>query len=219
MKAATLTKVSGKRTPITWRMADRVRSRRSSGPTQLPGNYISSGSGTWLRGTATEQICILGSSGMRRKRRRHWVAEMARCVKGTGEFSGKAAEPYGHLVSTTYGTDEVWRIPEIDYTQTHSYGTGNIPDHGTVVHKEALAHAAFGKPHLMAEFGIDWRSPDNKYDPDGKGINLHNALWASALSGEAGGAMIWWWDNYIHPTKLYPHFEPLAKFAQRVPWT
>lgn len=148
-----------------------------------------------------------------------WVAEMARFVKGTGEFAGQPADPYDHLLTTTYGKPEVWRIPEIDLTQTHSYGTGNIADHAPVAHKDARDHAAFGKPHLLSEFGIDWRSPDTKYDAEGKGINLHNALWASALSGHAGGAMIWWWDNYIHPRKLYPHFTPLRQFTDTVPWT
>jgi Domain of unknown function (DUF5060) len=147
-----------------------------------------------------------------------WVAEMARFLKGTGEFNGQAADPYGHLVTTTYGDADVWKIPEIDFAQTHSYGTGNIADHAPVIISEAAKHAAYGKPHLMGEFGIDWRSPDNKYDPDGKGLNLHNALWASAVSGDAGGAMIWWWDNYVHPKKLYGAYTPLKHFTDEVPW-
>lgn len=71
----------------------------------------------------------------------------------------------------------------------------------------------------MVEFGIDWRAPDTKYDPRGKGINLHNGLWASACSGNAGTAMIWWWDSYVHPKNLYFQFEPLKKFLEGVPWT
>ena len=148
-----------------------------------------------------------------------WVAEMARCLKGTGEFAEHRADPFGHLVSTTYGDPAVWHIPEIDFTQTHSYGTGNIPDHAVETAKDARAHASFGKPHLLAEFGIDWRSPDQKYDPDGKGVNLHNGLWASAFSGNAGGAMLWWWDNYVHPAGLYGQFKALRNFVDTVPWT
>jgi hypothetical protein len=148
-----------------------------------------------------------------------WVAEMARCLKGAGEFTGHGADPYGHLVTTTYGNPEVWNLPEIDITQTHSYGVGDLPDQGPKIYQEGRRHAAFGKPHLMAEFGIDWRSPDSQYDPDGKAINFHNALWASLLSGDAGGAMIWWWDNYVHPKKLYAPFTALRKFADTVPWT
>ncbi len=131
-----------------------------------------------------------------------WVAEMARYLKGTGEFQKDRADPYCHLVTTTYGSPEVWKIPEIDLSQTHSSGQGNIADHAPVVHEDAQKHAQYGKPHLMAEFGIDWRGPDSKYDPEGLGVNLHNALWASTCSGDAGAAMIWWWDNYIHPKGL-----------------
>jgi hypothetical protein len=148
-----------------------------------------------------------------------WVGEMARFLKGTGEFAGQAADPLGHLVTTTYGNADVWKIPEIDFSQSHHYGMGNEPDHAPVIHKDARDHFRFGKPHLMGEFGIDWRGPDNKYDPDGKAINLHNGLWASALSGNAGGAMTWWWDSYVHPKNLYAHFTPLRKFAAAVPWT
>jgi hypothetical protein len=148
-----------------------------------------------------------------------WVAEMARFIKGTGEFSGQPADPYGHLLTTTYGAAEVWKLPEIDFTQSHSYGTGNIADHALEAHKDAVQHAGYGKPHLLGEFGIDWRSPDSKYDPDKKGVNLHNALWASTLSGNAGGAMIWWWDNYVHPANLYWQFTPLRKFIDTIPWT
>lgn len=148
-----------------------------------------------------------------------WVAEMARYLKGTGEFKGQPADPYDHLVTTTYGTPEVWKIPEIDFTQTHHYGKGDVADHAPVVHSDARQHAVYPKPHLLGEFGIDWRAPDAKYDPDHKGVNLHNALWASACSGNAGGAMIWWWDNYIRPANLYGQFAPLRKFADTVPWT
>jgi hypothetical protein len=148
-----------------------------------------------------------------------WVAEMARCLKGTGEFAGQPADPFAHLVTTTYGNAEIWKIPELDFTQSHHYGTGEVLDHAPVLHDDARTHAAFGKPHLMGEYGIDWRSPDNKYDPEGKGINLHNGLWASAMSGNAGGGMLWWWDSYVHPRNLYPHFTPLRKFADTVPWT
>ncbi len=147
-----------------------------------------------------------------------WVAEMARYLKGTAQSAGPTLDPYAHLVSTTYGNDEVWKLPEIDFTQTHSYGTGNIADHAVVVREESRKHAKFAKPHLMAEFGIDWRSPDAKYDPESKGINFHNALWSSLVSGDAGTAMIWWWDNYIHPKGLVGQFSAVRRFVDAVPW-
>ena len=148
-----------------------------------------------------------------------WVAEMARCLKGTGEFAGQPLDPYGHLVTTTYGTAEIWRLPEVDFSQSHNYGMGDVPDHAPVIHRDALVNASCGKPHLMAEFGIDWRTADNKYDAEGRAFNLHNGLWASALSGNAGSAMIWYWDGYVHPHRLYAQLTPLRRFADTVPWT
>jgi hypothetical protein len=148
-----------------------------------------------------------------------WTAEMARFLKGTGEFAGQPADPHGHLVSTSYGNGTLWRIPEIDFTMSHHYGTGNLPDHAPVIHLDARGHVLFEKPHLMAEFGIDYRKPDSEYDPQGRAVNFHNGLWASMASGNAGSGMLWWWDNYVHPKNLYATFTGLRRFAERVPWT
>ncbi len=141
-----------------------------------------------------------------------WIADMARYLKGTGPYAGRPADPYGHLVSTTYGNDAIWRLPEIDFTMTHNYGTGNIPDYAPVIHSDAIQHTAYGKPHLMAEYGIDWRKPDTDYDPAGKGVNLHNGLWSGIASG-SGTGMLWWWDNYIAPKNLYGQFNGVRAFV------
>jgi len=148
-----------------------------------------------------------------------WVAKMADFLKGTGSFNGSPADPFRHLVSTTYGTDEIWRLPGVDFTMTHSYGTGNIPDHAPVVYDDAQQHRKYSKPHLMAEFGIDWRTEDRQYDPAGLGINLHNGIWAGIASGDAGGAMIWYWDNYVAPLKVYRPFVAARKFADKIAWS
>jgi len=148
-----------------------------------------------------------------------WVAEMARFLKGTGEFSGAPADPFGHMVSTTYGKKEVWETPEIDFTMTHHYGQGDVPDSSPVIHYDARKYDIFKKPHLMAEFGIDWRKSDNPYDPQNKAVNLHNGLWSAACSGGAGGAMVWYWEGYVHPGNLYGQFTALRQFADCVPWT
>ena len=98
------------------------------------------------------------------------------------------------------GTADVWNLPEIDLTQTHRYGDeGSMKDVAPVILTDAREHDRYPKPHLMGEFGISWRNSDAKFDPTGMATNLHNGLWAGALSGDAGGAAIWWWDNYVHP--------------------
>jgi hypothetical protein len=148
-----------------------------------------------------------------------WTAEMARFLKGTGEFQGQPADPHGHLISTSYGNGALWRIPEIDFTMSHHYGMGNIADHAPIVHLDARGHQPFEKPHLMAEFGIDYRKPDSEYDPNGRAVNFHNGLWSAMASGNAGSGMIWWWDNYVHPKNLYGTFTGLRRFTDQVPWT
>ena len=148
-----------------------------------------------------------------------WVSEMAQFLKGTGAYKGAPADPYGHLISTTYGDEAVWKLPEIDFTMSHHYGTGDIADHALVIHSDAQVHEKYGKPHLMAEFGIDWRDPDSKYDPNGLGIDFHNGMWASIASGNAGTGMLWWWDNYIAPQNLYGQFRPVRQFVDAVDWT
>ena len=122
-----------------------------------------------------------------------WVQEMAGYLK--------ANDPNRHLVTNSYptvGTADVWNLPEIDLTQTHRYGDeGSMKDVAPVILADAREHDRYPKPHLMGEFGISWRNSDAKFDPTGMATNLHNGLWAGALSGDAGGAMIWWWDNYV----------------------
>lgn len=148
-----------------------------------------------------------------------WVSEMSQFLKGSGAFAGHPADPYRHLITTTYGNPGVWKIPEVDWTESHLYGTGNIPDLAAPIAADAVDAAKYGKPHLMAEFGIDYRKPDTAYDPDGLGIDLHNGIWAAATSGDTGSAMTWWWDNYVDPKNLYREFAPLAKVASKIEWT
>jgi len=143
-----------------------------------------------------------------------WVREMAAYLKQN--------DPYRHLVTNSYstvGTPAVWNLPEIDLTQTHRYGDeGTMKDIAPVILDDARQHDRYAKPHFLGEFGISWRGDDSKFDPAGLGTNLHNGLWASALTGNAGGASLWWWDSYVEPKNQYPRFTGLARFAATVDW-
>ena len=143
-----------------------------------------------------------------------WLAEMGTFLKQT--------DPYHHLVTNSYsttGTAAVWDLPQMDFTQTHRYGDeGSVKDITPLILDDARLHDRYGKPHFMGEFGISWRGDDSKFDPAGLGTNLHNGLWASALTGNAGGASIWWWDSYVEPKNQYPRFTGLARFAAAVDW-
>lgn len=140
-----------------------------------------------------------------------WVAEMAAFLK--------QHDVNRHLVSTTYGTPEVWKNPDIDFSMTHHYGdSGSISDFGSLFEHHTQAHRQFDKPYFIAEFGIDWRTSDVHYDPQGRGQNLHNGLWSGVMAGGAGTPMLWYWDDYIHRKNVYPVFRPIARFVQQVDW-
>jgi hypothetical protein len=141
-----------------------------------------------------------------------WVAEMAAYLR--------SIDPQKHLITTTYGYDDVWRIPEIDYTQSHTYGTEDRR-HDCVAEISRLCREhteKYAKPHLVGEFGIDWQTGDSRHDPEGHGTNLHNGLWSALASRSMGGAMVWYWDGYVHPLNLYREFNALQRFVNDVPW-
>jgi hypothetical protein len=144
-----------------------------------------------------------------------WIKEMAAYLK--------ANDPYRHLVTTSYGAvgpAEVWQLPDIDLTQRHFYGDdGSVHDVMPVVAADARWHDRYAKPHLLAELGISWRRSDNDFDPYHTAANLHSGLWASAMSGDAGGATIWWWYDYIRPHDLWGQLTPLARFAATISWS
>ena len=140
-----------------------------------------------------------------------WTAEMAAYLKRN--------DPHRHLVSTSYGDDDTWRCPDIDFTMTHMYGqAGNTADFTSRIQREVKNLAKHEKPYLLAEFGIDWQAPDRKWDPRGTGVNMHNGAWTALMSGAAGTSMLWWWDNYVHPLNVYKILTPVRRFADTIDW-
>ena len=143
-----------------------------------------------------------------------WYKEMSDAIA--------ALDAYRHPITNSYSTvgdAPTLSLPLMDVTQTHRYGDdGSMSDITPVIIADAKEYFSYKKPHLMGEYGISWRGSDADYDPGGTGTNLHNGLWASAMAGNAGGAMIWWWDSYVHPKNLYGNFTPLAKFAKPIAW-
>jgi hypothetical protein len=48
--------------------------------------------------------------------------------------------------------------------------------------------------------------------------DVHNALWASALSGLSGTALPWWWER-LDQQDVYSLYRPLSRFVHNIPWT
>jgi len=150
-----------------------------------------------------------------------WTAEMAAELR--------RLDPYGHPVANTLAayTDwpEFWAMPAIDFVQLHAYiyedwePTPKQYDAAALVLDQAQDFQQFNKPFLVAEFGFHPTGGTNRRNKlDRLGLHLHNALWASCLSGAAGAPMLWWWDNYVDPNDLYYHYRALGRFLAGVDW-
>jgi hypothetical protein len=147
-------------------------------------------------------------------------------VKWTEEMAGylKKHDPYDHMVTTSLGLltvwDEVWKLPCIDFSQLHVYlpqpNSADEPWERSAVAAVLRAGARlrhFGKPYHVSEFGyLDLHEINRTNEKDSGGVHLHNAIWASLLSGAAATPSIWWWRDYVHEKNLYVHYASAAGF-------
>ena len=71
-------------------------------------------------------------------------------------------------------------------------------------------------PTLLSAFSLNpWFEPTAD-DPEG--VHVQTTMWASALSGAAGGAMPDWGETYVVPLNLQRYYPALAAFASGVDW-
>jgi hypothetical protein len=131
-----------------------------------------------------------------------------------GEYL-RRLDPWQHLITTSFadsnGREVIDRLPILDYTTTHNYGSRDTSAALTSFHRKK---EAYGKPHYVAEFGTGAMGEDARVDPTG--IALHSGIWSTVMDGAAGTAMLWWWDNHIHPHDLYYRFAALSRFLKGV---
>lgn len=115
----------------------------------------------------------------------------------------KVADPYRHPVTTSYsgacwpGCTQPWSDDAYDLAQVHSY----LPDYWMSLRKAAAHMLKVGKPVIVGELGIDFQGEKNK--TDAAGTHLLNTTLLAALVGFEGGAMSWWWDDWIEPNGLW----------------
>lgn len=141
-----------------------------------------------------------------------WIAEMSAFMRQN--------DIHRHLLTTTYGGDDVWLLDTMDYAQAHYYGSDeDCPDAAPFIYARSMSWTEkYQKPFMMGEFGIDWKRSDNVHDPKGIGTNMHNGLWAAVVGRSFGTAAIWYWDAYVDALNLYPQFTSVARFAEMVDW-
>jgi hypothetical protein len=140
---------------------------------------------------------------------RQWHARMAAALR--------AMDPCRHLITTSFantrGDPAVDQLPGLDYAQTHHY---NSPDLAVTLAKAQAQKSAYGKPHLVGEIGADSGGPRGQDDPEG--LQVHDPIWVTLVTGAAGTAQPWWWDNLIQPRKLYPLFGAAVRYAKDIDW-
>ncbi len=153
-----------------------------------------------------------GVTGFQMEPVRNWTQRMSRFLH--------EIDPYHHLVSTSFGgngadagDESVFQLPEIDYSVSHIY---DAPDGPPAIASEQTRFLKSKKPHFVAEYGAD--ASGSRAEDDPKGLQLHDALWASIASGSSGGGMLWWWDSYVYPKKLYPLIHAAASFVGDLDW-
>jgi hypothetical protein len=137
----------------------------------------------------------------------NWVIDMANWLQQN--------DPWNHLVSVGYALPEseprVWQHPSVDFTQLHLYYK-HADLAGDVVRQMNMYLRNYQKPVLVGEFGIGHFS-DSMAVWDPQGLALHNALFASSISGSMGGVVPWYWEEYVDQLNLYGRFGAVHNFA------
>lgn len=145
------------------------------------------------RGYATEPV-------------RAWHERMAAVLR--------SLDPYSHPITTSFsrsqGDPAIDRLPAVELVQTHHYGQDLV----AAIARESARKRPYGKPHLFGEIGADAGGAQAALDPEG--LQVHDPQWAALVTGAAGGALPWWWDNYLAPGGHFARLAPLARFVQDV---
>jgi hypothetical protein len=129
----------------------------------------------------------------------------------------RSIDPYGHLV-TTSSDQRFGSLDALSIVTVHRYGPDSFRDiAGEVPDIIENLWTRYGKPVLITEFGADWRWFGDPYTyKDKEGVEIHEGIWSSVLSGSPSSAMLWWWDSYVQPYNLYYHFKALSAYLRGI---
>ena len=137
-----------------------------------------------------------------------WHSEMAKVLRKN--------DPYEHPISsslwTTDGWQELWKLTEMDFVQSHYYANSQRDMAEEVARICAQKRRDYpDKLHLFAEYGIMSGSGTLENDPTG--VHIHNGNWAGLMSGSASVPASWWHESYIDPQNLYKIYLGLVRFV------
>ncbi|MHC1766525.1 MAG: DUF5060 domain-containing protein [Verrucomicrobiia bacterium] len=149
-----------------------------------------------------------------------------RFYREVGQFL-EQTDPHRHLRTTSaWGpAPKDCRHSKLDIADVHFYlrptDAGRLRDEVDAVLERTrwLREQAPAKPAHLGEIGLaddQWRITD-AMRKSSELADVHNVLWASALSGASGTALPWWWER-IDQRDGYDLYRPLSAFIADVPW-
>lgn len=134
-----------------------------------------------------------------------WIVEMTPVLR--------QSDPYHHLISSSFstgGTSNLWKNPDIDYSQQHDYSQRDPARTFSLALRDFIDTAP-NKPVMLSELGYSSSGTDD-LPINRDAIQFHNGIWAPPFVGYAGPANYWWWDNFIEPQNLWTHYRGFAEF-------
>lgn len=139
-----------------------------------------------------------------------WLIEIAQYIR--------SKDLYGRIITTSFANEflepMIWSNNLFDIIQIHHYNT-TADIQTALVELTKLYLSDYNKPTAIGEYDFlelgYWASINDPF-----GINFHNTLWSSIMSGAYLTAMTWSWDNYIAMRGLFHHFKPIGEFLSSV---
>jgi len=139
-----------------------------------------------------------------------WLLNIAQYIK--------TRDPYQRIVTTSFANEflepAIWTSNLFDIIQIHHYNTTSDMQ-TALVELTKLYLSDYNKPTAIGEYDFlelgYWASINDPY-----GVNFHNSIWASIMSGAYLTAMSWSWENYIAPRGLFHHFKAAGEFIKQI---
>lgn len=139
-----------------------------------------------------------------------WIADQQQFIDSALNkhtlFVHSHATPYDRELKGKGGFFEL-----SDVVALHSYGETKDINYKKRYDQVEKFWEKYQKPVMMEEMG-----PSKIAMYCCSGIEYHNSIWSTAMMGDFGTGMDWWWDGGIHDFGYYKDLKPLAQFIEGV---